>query len=336
MSETKFHCNSEIEGKRRCETKCDHCREYYKPLDTASPNHADMPSSPSKEVTSQSPDDRYRFKEGELTFLLDDFKKMDIAPEGFFPTFKEGYRLAMSRMKVDMEAPDDIAELAQKMGEDYSKIHEAEFSPRSANAGMECALEMYRHLQSRLSSMKAERDEAVRPKNIIPTGTYFVAECGECGFKGSSEEWLGGGQIADTGDYGDCYCPVCNSVELGDAEDDIYIDQREFLLKKIVQLNEKYSEIDFLLFEEKQQVQSLTTDRDLYKKESEANHHAWIEATAMLDGKNLENAQLKEEAQEYRKGIEKLLDSKDALEEHVGHLWLQSLIDDKYKKEEQK
>lgn len=46
----------------------------------------------------------YQFKEGELTFLLHDFKKMDIAPEGFFPTFKEGYRLAKSRQESNEQA----------------------------------------------------------------------------------------------------------------------------------------------------------------------------------------------------------------------------------------
>ena len=40
---------------------------------------------------------------------------------------------------------------------------------------------------------------------------YFEVEC-DCGFKGLSFLLLGGGQIADTGDYGDTYCPCCNSV----------------------------------------------------------------------------------------------------------------------------
>lgn len=40
---------------------------------------------------------------------------------------------------------------------------------------------------------------------------YFEVEC-DCGFKGLSFLLLGGGQIADTGDYGDCYCPCCNEI----------------------------------------------------------------------------------------------------------------------------
>jgi len=49
---------------------------------------------------------------------------------------------------------------------------------------------------------------------MAPEGTnFYTVECA-CGWWGSSELLLGGGQIADTGDYGDSYCPVCNSTEL--------------------------------------------------------------------------------------------------------------------------
>ena len=40
----------------------------------------------------------------------------------------------------------------------------------------------------------------------------------KCGWWGSSELLDGGGQIADTGDYGDCYCPVCGNSDLDDKE----------------------------------------------------------------------------------------------------------------------
>ena len=43
---------------------------------------------------------------------------------------------------------------------------------------------------------------------------YYTAECGKCGWWGSSKLLNGGGQIADTGDYGDCTCPVCDSDEI--------------------------------------------------------------------------------------------------------------------------
>ncbi len=30
---SSFYCQREIEGKTECETQCDHCKEYYKPLE---------------------------------------------------------------------------------------------------------------------------------------------------------------------------------------------------------------------------------------------------------------------------------------------------------------
>ena len=29
-----FYCQAEIEGRGKCTQQCDHCKEYYKPLDT--------------------------------------------------------------------------------------------------------------------------------------------------------------------------------------------------------------------------------------------------------------------------------------------------------------
>ncbi|PHJ51081.1 hypothetical protein VF06_37805 [Nostoc linckia z4] len=43
---------------------------------------------------------------------------------------------------------------------------------------------------------------------------WFDAECEKCGWFGSSEYLMGGGAIADTGDYDDCRCPVCNSLSV--------------------------------------------------------------------------------------------------------------------------
>jgi hypothetical protein len=28
-----FYCRNEIEGKRKCRIQCEHCKEYYKPLE---------------------------------------------------------------------------------------------------------------------------------------------------------------------------------------------------------------------------------------------------------------------------------------------------------------
>jgi hypothetical protein len=43
---------------------------------------------------------------------------------------------------------------------------------------------------------------------------YYTAECSKCGWWGSSKLMNGGGQIADTGDYFDGTCPVCDNDEI--------------------------------------------------------------------------------------------------------------------------
>lgn len=45
------------------------------------------------------------------------------------------------------------------------------------------------------------------------SGGYYVVECQECGEIYPSQESGGGGQIADTGDYDDSYCPHCGYVD---------------------------------------------------------------------------------------------------------------------------
>jgi len=45
------------------------------------------------------------------------------------------------------------------------------------------------------------------------TGGYYVAECDDCGEIFPSQNSDGGGQIADTGDYDDFYCPHCGNVD---------------------------------------------------------------------------------------------------------------------------
>lgn len=51
---------------------------------------------------------------------------------------------------------------------------------------------------------------------LMDTAKFWYAVCEHCGWRGSSEKLSGGGQIADTGDYGDCYCPQCESVDIAD------------------------------------------------------------------------------------------------------------------------
>ena len=54
---------------------------------------------------------------------------------------------------------------------------------------------------------------------FCPTDSnFYTADCPKCGWWGSSELLTGGGQIADTGDYGDTYCPVCGNSDIDERE----------------------------------------------------------------------------------------------------------------------
>lgn len=47
---------------------------------------------------------------------------------------------------------------------------------------------------------------------------YFKSQCQDCKAIFLSLEMDGGGQIADTGDYDDACCPVCNSKNVEDVD----------------------------------------------------------------------------------------------------------------------
>jgi hypothetical protein len=47
---------------------------------------------------------------------------------------------------------------------------------------------------------------------------FYTVKCEKCGWWGSSKFLEGGGQIADTGDYDDCYCPVCGNADPDEIE----------------------------------------------------------------------------------------------------------------------
>ena len=53
---------------------------------------------------------------------------------------------------------------------------------------------------------------AASPEDIADN--YYTAECGKCGWWGSSKLLDGGGAIADTGDHFDCTCPVCGNADI--------------------------------------------------------------------------------------------------------------------------
>ena len=60
---------------------------------------------------------------------------------------------------------------------------------------------------------------------------WFATKCQNCNWKGSSEYCIGGGQIADTGDYNNALCPRCFSSNLEDIEDVEQITVRQLLQK---------------------------------------------------------------------------------------------------------
>lgn len=50
---------------------------------------------------------------------------------------------------------------------------------------------------------------------------HWPYKCSKCGHQGIDDH-EGGGAIADTGDYSDCYCPKCwNNIMDDDAEEGI-------------------------------------------------------------------------------------------------------------------
>lgn len=61
--------------------------------------------------------------------------------------------------------------------------------------------------------MTKSLEALVARKGNSVTGNYYLAECGNCGEMFTSERMTGGEPIADTGDYGDCYCPHCNASD---------------------------------------------------------------------------------------------------------------------------
>ena len=58
-------------------------------------------------------------------------------------------------------------------------------------------------------------------------------KCNKCSWLGSSEEVDGGGQIADTGDYGDIYCPKCGSTDIDETDNNIIKLSIRSLLQKV-------------------------------------------------------------------------------------------------------
>ena len=59
--------------------------------------------------------------------------------------------------------------------------------------------------------LKAEI-ERVAPYSEEELKKWWLAYCPKCGWKGLSRDCRGGEQLADTGDYSDVTCPVCDEI----------------------------------------------------------------------------------------------------------------------------
>lgn len=59
--------------------------------------------------------------------------------------------------------------------------------------------------------INSEQIQALKGNLVIDP--YYLVECGNCAEIYPSNKLAGGCQIADTGDYGDCYCPHCDASE---------------------------------------------------------------------------------------------------------------------------
>lgn len=94
---------------------------------------------------------------------------------------------------------------------DFDEINETRLTSPAESQGENTAMQCM--------SYEAERWPPVRGMENQPldtTGKWFNVKCQKCGWTGSSEFLDGGGQIADTGDYGDTYCPNCGQVDPDD------------------------------------------------------------------------------------------------------------------------
>lgn len=100
-------------------------------------------------------------------------------------------------------------------------------------------------------------------------------------------------------------------------------------------LQSQLSSMKAELNDEKQHSQTIVTDLEFHRKESEAYRKAWTEAAAILEGKNLEIAQLREQVAEMREALEEAHKWASGMK-YPGAMPLVEKVWNKYKKEEQK
>ncbi|QPB97805.1 hypothetical protein IFY67_04069 [Klebsiella pneumoniae] len=102
--------------------------------------------------------------------------------------------------------------------------------------------------------------ELAQMKGQKVEGSYYLAECTDCGKMYPSNN-LNGGEPLFSGDYGECYCPHCNADDaaIGDCGDaaamawnyqqdriDALVEALEKAQQRIVELDRKNCELDSL------------------------------------------------------------------------------------------
>ncbi len=111
--------------------------------------------------------------------------------------------------EIDIQQAQEIKTLLQKQFMDTA--------PNDFNWDIANKMELIDRMVSNLQ--KAPLSYRPAPPEDIKAN-FYTAICDKCGWWGSSKLLDGGGQIADTGDYADCYCPVCGNADTGEVEED--------------------------------------------------------------------------------------------------------------------
>lgn len=108
--------------------------------------------------------------------------------------------------------------------------------------------------------MTTDITELAQMKGQKVEGSYYLAECTDCGKMYPSNN-LNGGEPLFSGDYGECYCPHCSADDaaIGDCGDtaatawnyqqgriDALVEALEKAQQRIVELDRKNCELDSL------------------------------------------------------------------------------------------
>lgn len=134
------------------------------------------------------------------------------------------------------------------------------------------------------SSFQSADDDVI----VFDSNAWYWCHCTSCGWQGSSEDTDGGGQIADTGDYGDVLCPNCSSNDLEGDNSRLLpsfngvLRVPKTLMQKLYDLQKKEKELTAIIVK--------------IKRESSSHKEIWESLAAIMRHCNrfLKNKPLKE------------------------------------------